>query len=81
MAADKLVLHSINNTDASHCVDIFRRDDGSIGFEEYRRDVEDPGGGWFPVGGHAGMRFETEADAITAAVNAVFWFEGIRRSI
>ena len=49
MAHVNRVLRSINDEDASRCVDIFLRPDGSIGFEEYRRDVED-GRGWFPVG-------------------------------
>jgi hypothetical protein len=43
------VLRSINNDDASRCVDVFLRPEGTIGFEEYRRDAED-GRGWFPIG-------------------------------
>lgn len=69
------VLQSVNNDDGSLCVDVFRRPDGSIGFEEYRRDVEDPSG-WFAVGGFAAVRYETEQAALAAAVLAVTWFTG-----
>jgi len=70
------VLHSVNNADGSLCVDVFRRADGSIGFEEYRRDVEDPSG-WFAVGGYAGARYDETETAIRDAVDSVVWFEGV----
>jgi hypothetical protein len=35
------VLRSFNNEGATLCVDIFVRPNGTIGFEEYRRDLED----------------------------------------
>ena len=41
MAHVNRVLRSINDEDAARCVDIFLRPDGTLGFEEYRRDVED----------------------------------------
>ena len=69
------VLRSINNPDGSLCVDVFSRDDGSIGFEEFRRDFEDTSG-WFAIGGHAERRFTTLEDALQAATQAVEWFEG-----
>ncbi len=69
------VLRSINNPDGSLCVDVFSRDDGSIGFEEFRRDVEDTSG-WFAIGGYAERRFTTVEDALRAATQAVVWFEG-----
>lgn len=70
------VLHSVNNDDGSLCVDVFRRPDGSIGFEEFRRDVEDPSG-WFAVGGYREVRYDDEEAAIRDAVDAVTWFQGI----
>jgi hypothetical protein len=36
-----LVLASWQSSDRFRCVDIFRRPDGSYGFEEFRRDPED----------------------------------------
>ena len=41
MAHINKVMKSINGHDDSICVDIFLRPDGTFGFEEYRRDVED----------------------------------------
>lgn len=77
MAQVNRVLRSINSEDASHCVDIFLRPDGSIGFEEYRQDVEDCRG-WFPVGGHSFKVFHDESAALDAAMRDVPW---LRRAI
>ena len=63
MAHLNRVLRSINNDDASRCVDIFVRPEGTVGFEEYRRDVED-GLGWFPVSGNASRTFDDESSAL-----------------
>ena len=43
-----VVVDSIENFERDRCVDIFRRPDGSYGFEEFRRDPEDAGA-WTPV--------------------------------
>ena len=58
MAHANKVSRSIETGDGGRCVDIFVRPDGSWGFEEYRRDVEDARG-WFPIGGHARKVFGT----------------------
>ncbi|MGY3586463.1 hypothetical protein ACVIGB_004477 [Bradyrhizobium sp. USDA 4341] len=71
------VLRSINDEGASRCVDIFVRPEGTIGFEEYRRDVED-GRGWFPVGGHSSRVFHEEGAALEAAMADVPW---LRRAV
>ena len=44
----KFVIRSINNSDQSLCVDIFKRNDNTFGFEEYRRDKETYEG-WYKV--------------------------------
>ena len=67
-----LVVDSINAPDGGRCVDIFRRADGSFGFEEYRRDIEDQRG-WFPIGGHAEARFDSAEAAMRAARTHVTW--------
>jgi hypothetical protein len=72
------VLRSINNEDSSLCVDIFLRPDGTIGFEEFRRDIED-NRGWFPVGGHSTRVFDDEAGAFETAKADVFWLRRIVR--
>ena len=49
------------------------------GFEEYRRDAED-GGGWFMIGFMGDQRFESEADALSAAMREVEWLADVVRS-
>ena len=69
---DRVVIDSVETPDGSHCVDIFRRGDGTFGFEIYRREVEDPSG-WFPTGGFAEKCYETEAKTREAAARAAPW--------
>jgi hypothetical protein len=38
-----VVFDSVENDEHDRCVDLFRRPDGSFGFEAFRRDVEDAG--------------------------------------
>jgi len=58
MRIDKswLVLESIENAEHDRCVDLFRRADGSFGFEAFRRDVEDAGL-WTAVAYHSGAAY------------------------
>ena len=72
MAHINKVVRSINNEDASLCVDIFRRPDNTFGFEEYRREIED-GRGWFPIGGHSSLAFDNDRAALRAARENVVW--------
>jgi hypothetical protein len=67
-----LVLASLENGDGTRCVDLFRRADGTHGFEEYRRDPEDPRG-WSGAAGFGARVFEDETAARDAAQNAVKW--------
>jgi len=67
-----LVLDSINAPDGERCIDIFRRADGSFGFEENRRDIEDQRG-WFAIGGYADLRFDSAEAARRAAATQVAW--------
>lgn len=71
MPKSETVVASINNEDASRCVDIFRRADGTFGFEEYRRDPEE--GRWSHAGNFGGRVFVTRAEAEAAAVAAIMW--------
>ena len=64
--------------DASRCVDIFRRPDGSLGFEEFRRDPEDMGA-WTPIAFHSSREFTSEAEAIDAAREAIPWLGEIAK--
>ncbi|MEO9903926.1 hypothetical protein [Nisaea sp.] len=68
-----LVITSQNSPDGLLCVDVFQRQDGSFGFEEFRRDPEDASG-WYAVGGFNALRFETAYDADRDAADRVSWF-------
>lgn len=63
MADKNTVLKSINLPGESRCVDIFIRPDGTVGFEEFRRDFEDIRG-WFPAGGFCRQVFDCEDSAL-----------------
>ena len=67
-----LVLRSLETFDGARCVDLFRRKDGSYGFEVYRRDAESLDG-WFAIGGFAKHSFPTELDATFAAALHAPW--------
>lgn len=67
-----LVFDSIENAQQDRCVDLFERPDGSCGFEEFRRDVEDAGA-WTPVQFYSGLSFPTRNDALLAAHRTVAW--------
>ncbi len=66
------VLRSIENQDHDRCVDLFKRPDGTFGFEEFRRDVEDAGR-WTPVQGYAALSYRDQTAAQAAAIKAVLW--------
>jgi hypothetical protein len=72
--ADNKVLSSIEAPGGRLCVDFFQRPDGSWGFEEYRRDPEDPRG-WARTGFFGETCFSTKAEAEQAAAAAVAWFD------
>jgi hypothetical protein len=74
------VLASPSTPSVDRCVDIFRRPDGSFGFEEFRRDPEDMGT-WTPVAYFSAHRYESELDAIAAARAAVPWLPGVLGSL
>lgn len=66
------VVSSINSPAGDHCVDIFVRDDGTFGFEEYRRDPEDMRG-WFPLHRYSSQVFATDQEALAKAKQTVAW--------
>lgn len=66
------VFDSIENDEHNRCVDLFLRSDGTYGFEEFRRDVED-GGAWTPVQYYSGAVFPSKEEALDAAIKAVVW--------
>jgi len=72
MSRKHKVVRSFENPSGDRCVDLFERCDGRFGFEECRRDVEDPRG-WFPIATFGDRAFETVDAALEAAKRAVPW--------
>lgn len=72
------VVDSINNVTGDHCVDIFVREDGSFGFEEFRRDHEDQRG-WFSLQRYSTQRFASLDAALRQARVSVAWLADSRR--
>jgi hypothetical protein len=66
------VLQSLETEDGLRCVDLFRRPDGTFGYEEFRRDPEDQGR-WTPVSFASGLRYPGLYEARAAAAKAVAW--------
>ncbi|MGO9134447.1 MAG: hypothetical protein ACLP8A_10420 [Methylovirgula sp.] len=75
-----VVFASIENSEHDRCVDLFARPNGSYGFEEFRRDVED-GGEWTPIQYYSGASYPSQEAALAAARQSVIWLtEAIQRS-
>ena len=70
------VLSSPSTAAVDRCVDIFKRPDGTFGFEEFRRDPEDLGS-WTPIAYYSVREYLTEGDAIAAARAAVPWLPAV----
>lgn len=67
-----VVLASLETDDGLRCVDLFRRPDGTFGYEEFRRDPEDRGV-WTPVTYASGLSYPSLDAARSAATSAVGW--------
>ena len=67
-----VVFDSIENAEHNRCVDLFRRSNGTFGFEEFRRDVEDAGA-WTPVAYYSRAAYASTEAALEAATAAVAW--------
>jgi hypothetical protein len=67
-----IVFDSIENSQHDRCVDLFNRPDGTYGFEEFRRDVEDAGA-WTPVQYYSGIMYPSKDAALSAATRSVKW--------
>ena len=66
------VFVSVENLEHDRCIDFFSRPDGSYGFEEFRRDIEDAGH-WTPVASYSGVVYAASADALGTAERCVPW--------
>jgi len=66
------VFVSVENFEQDRCVDIFSRPDGSYGFEEFRRDIED-GGQWSRLQYYSCVDYVSSADALDCGERCVPW--------
>ncbi len=78
MSGKNVALRSINLQGENRCVDLFMRPDGTFGFEEFRRDIED-NRGWFPIGFFGDRVFDSEEDALLEARSKVSWLNDAMR--
>lgn len=72
MTKSQAVMASINSDYETRRIDVFARAYGSYGFEEFRRDPEDPRG-WFPIGGFMNSRFTEPEQALARARASINW--------
>lgn len=72
-----VVLSSIETPEGNRCVDIFKRDNGTFGFEEWRRDPESASG-WFAIGHYGARVFESSEAALAEARARVIWMAEIK---
>ena len=68
------VLASFENRFGSHCVDIFVRENGTFGFEEFRGEA-DGSGRWESLGRHSQLSFASGEEALLDAEQRVAWLE------
>lgn len=69
---NRKVIASFESPDGTHCVDIFTREDGSFGFEEFRGE-SDGAARWQSLGKHDSLVFASGAAALSAAQDRVPW--------
>ena len=70
------VFVSVENLEHDRCVDFFSRPDGSYGFEEFRRDIEDAGR-WTPVAYFSGTAYASSTVTLDAAERSVSWLTAV----
>lgn len=66
------VLQSLETPDGDRCVDLFKRPNGTFGFEIYRRDTEALTG-WFAIGNNIERTFDAPDLALEAAARLAPW--------
>ncbi|TQV82224.1 hypothetical protein FKG95_08375 [Denitrobaculum tricleocarpae] len=76
MSKANRVVRSINMDGEQRCVDIFRRPDGTYGFDEFRRDPED-NRGWYSTGQTSLKAFQSAESALQQAQESVSWLAAV----
>ena len=73
-----VVLNSIENLNGDRCLDVFERDDGTFGFEEFRKEPESKTG-WVLVGYYSDGMYKTQCLAFLEAGNRVSWLNEVQK--
>ena len=68
---NRLVMTSMEDTTGLRCIDVYRTQDGTVFWDEWRRDPEDPSG-WHPTGRRDGP-YKNKGTAVEAAKSAIDW--------
>ena len=66
------VIASFEHADATHCVDVFLREDGRFGYEEFRAET-DGGARWQSMARYGALAYDSGAAALAAAQQTVRW--------
>jgi hypothetical protein len=66
------VLASFESADGTQCVDVFKREDGTFGFELYRSE-SDGAGRWQSLSKHSQPSFASGEEALDLAKQRVPW--------
>jgi len=66
------VLASLETGDGTQCVDLFLREDGTFGFEQYRREYDGPSR-WQSLSKYAHLTFASGQDALQIAKQYLPW--------
>ncbi len=66
------VIASFEDQHGSHCVDVFARDDGTFGFEEFRSDA-DGAARWQSMARYSQQSFHSGGEALAEARHRVAW--------
>ena len=66
------VITSLESNDGTQCVDFFLREDGTYGFEHYRREYDGPSE-WQSLSKYSRHTFASGQEALHAAKQRVPW--------
>jgi len=73
---EQVVIQSINNDESNLCIDFFTRNNGTFGYEEYRKDPENASS-WYKIGYFTYKIFSSKDEAYNDAVKTISWLNKI----
>ena len=71
---EQVVIQSINNDESNLCIDFFTRNNGTFGYEEYRKDPENIDG-WYKVGNYSDKIYKNQEEAHKNACKNILWLK------